>query len=255
MLIQEHLLYEDFYPINETLSIKHPTIKDVITFKESNYNALINIFLVYPIDLIAELYEMGFENYDEFFEYYDALTQYDIFMMFYHSKTDLFRDLIKFFLGDVDLLPAHNSVTNEYILYDQTKNIVFDITAFMVMSSFIKKVHHIKEDRSKTAKKSKSLKKVLIETGLANKDYFAKQREQEGISGKGDNRYNKLITKLCVSSKFSREELENKKLFEFYEIQNEVISYNYWSYRMQGFYSGNIDPSKVNKKELDWFNN
>jgi len=253
MLINKSLLYDELYPLNDNQEIKHPAVHEVISFGELDYYSLINLFLVYPIDIIVELYEMVGKSYKSFFEYYEKLTQYDIFIMLYGSNTELYNKLIKFFLGDVDFVLAQHKDTQDIILYDDQKDIVFDLTSFMIMSNFIRTIHHIPNDPSKTAKKSKTLMKVLIETGIANKQFLTKQREKDKMSGKTGEQLNKLMSKISIASQFKRDDLKDMRLYEFYETLNQVISYAYWQFKMGAYFSGNIDTSKVNKKELEWF--
>ena len=147
MLIQEKYLYSDNYPLNNGLSIKHPKVKEVIEFGEEQYNTLVSIFLVYPVDLIVELYDLGFPDFEVF-------SQYDIFLLYYRSNVDLYSEAIKFFLGDVKLVPAQNKETKEVVLFDAEKDFVFDLTSYMIMSNFIRTIHHIPEDKSKLSSES-----------------------------------------------------------------------------------------------------
>jgi hypothetical protein len=160
---------------------------------------------------------------------------------------------MKFLFGDLNLIPHTKTDTQEVVLYDEEKNVVFDLTSFLLTSAFIKLLHGIPENKSKLAKKSRSLLKAIIETEIANRPSIMKEREQDRLSGKTGNQFNKLMTKLSVASRFERSELSKLKLYEFYETLHEVIGYTYWQFRMNSYFSGNIDTKKVNKKELEWF--
>lgn len=209
---------------------------------------MISIFLVYPVDLIVELDDLGFPDFEVF-------SQYDIFMMLYQQNELVYRELIKFLLGDVNLSAVKNVETDEILLYDEEKDIKFDLTSYMILSKFIRTIHGIPEDVSKLAKKSKSLKRVLIETERIRKDYEAQQREKDRLNGKSDHVLQKMATKLSIASQYRRSELYDMKIYEFYDIWGEVISFYSWKYTMSGVYSATIDTKKINKKELNWFGN
>lgn len=257
MLIDKSRLYDDTYPLNNELKIRNPSVQNVLDFGEPDYQALIHLFLVHPVDIIVEIFMMCDEDYDRFFEFFDSCTQYDIFIMFYRMDTDRYNKLMQFFFDEEEEIAfavAERNDTKEIVLYDEKRNAVFDLTSFMIMSHFIKTIHNIPEDPHKTAKKSNSLKKAMVETGIANKPYLDQQREKDRLAGKFDGHLNKTMTKISIASQYRRDELMRMKLYEFYEIFHQVVEYTYWSFRMTGAYSGMVDTSKIPKKDLEWFN-
>ena len=92
MIEEIKLLRGDSYKINDKLTIKHPTIKEIVEYGEENYFRLINLFCLKPYDLIVQLYDAGVD--------YADMTNYDLFLLLY--IIDFYKEDIKWLIGDYE---------------------------------------------------------------------------------------------------------------------------------------------------------
>jgi hypothetical protein len=252
------LLYGDIYPLNNNIAIKNPSIQDIIDFGESKYYALINLFLMYPNDFILELYRMCNEDFDASYELYKTLNQYDLFFLAYSNNLEYNNKLMSFFFGEnIQFQPSRYKETNAKILWDDNKDVVLDLTSFIIMSKYIMAINNLQEDKRNENVMGKMFYKSELDTKKDNEAGDIVQREKDKLSGKRDNRIQKLITKITIASSFKREDLLKMKVYEFHQTVKEIIGFVYWGFRMNGLYSGNVDISKMKsaqKKEYtEWF--
>lgn len=94
MMATINLLYKHEYAINDKIKILIPTIGEILD-KEDEYYSLVSLLTAMPIDLMAQLDDIGID--------FTQINEYELFLILFEGIKSQDASLI---FGDLDLFAA-----------------------------------------------------------------------------------------------------------------------------------------------------
>lgn len=234
------LYFGEDYKINQYITIHNPMVGDVIQKGEENYFRVLSRLTAIPSDMKALLWDNGINWMD--------ISDFDFFCLI--SRTLSSKDT-SIFLGDLDLSKmedATDETNGEHVLYQRTndgKTIVIDQGIYIRMVTFLREVHNItpKVEYAST----KTLTKILVELNRSDIAKAAKEPYKSSLFP--------LVSTLINMEgfKYNLQEIRTMPYFAFIDSVRRIPLIRSTSALLNGCYSGWIDGSKIDKKNLNWF--
>lgn len=152
MMATINLLYKHEYAINDKIKILIPTIGEILD-KEDEYYSLVSLLTAMPIDLMAQLDDIGID--------FTQINEYELFLILFEGIKSQDTSLI---FGDLDLSKFERAINeqNETIVYvDKENDIVIDRAIHGRIAAVLRKIHHLERNHRKPA--NDEVKKYLLE--------------------------------------------------------------------------------------------
>lgn len=223
----------DYY-INDDIIIHQPTLREICERGEQEYYSTVYTLTAIPSDMKSQLWDMGID--------WEEMQDFDLFLML---ASTLSAERTKILLGDLDLSHMgifRNQENDEIFLMDRDTGVKIDKLIYMRMVNYIRKMHNIKPkiERAKNAR----TKQVLIDV---DRQKLLESKNQEYKSF-----LLPLLSAVKVKMKYTKEYLLDMGIVEFMDDLQRLQIVDQADHLLNGCYSGMIDTSKINKKELNW---
>ena len=228
------LYFGDDYVINDYITIKQPSIGDIIKYGEASYFSTVHTLTAIPSDLKSQLWDMGLD--------WTEVDDFELFMMLVQTLT---LDRTSLLFGDLDfskLKPYPNTVNGDIVLADKETGVIIDKMIYLRIMSYLRKLHNITPKVEKAA--NAITKKVLID-----EDRMKIRLNQE----KPFKSYLlPLISSVKVKQGYTKDYVRNMGLYEFFDDVARMQVINNADHLLSAAYAGTIDMKKINKQELNW---
>lgn len=234
--IDELKLYfgEDF-KLNEYMTIRQPTIGEIMEFGEKNYFGLVQTFTATPSDMIAQLDKAGID--------WNQISDFELFSMMVvtlpvnHTKI-LFGD---FDFGQFEIVPIEGERRN--VLRHKELNFDFDELGYEALVGYLRQMHSLKKNVHLAG--NASTKRIMIEMAHEELNRLKKKPYKSQMKS--------LISTMVNSAGF-KYDLEHVRQMHYCAFMDSVartqIIFSSTAL-MHGIYSGNVDMKKLDKKELN----
>lgn len=260
------------FPINKSISFKHPTIQDIIDidkehfglYSESIYYAMINVFLTDPYTYMVYLDDKGID--------YEKSTPFEVFVLLYKDYIEKYKTLantypieqanellnnniyfkaFNFFLGVESFFIRKDKDGNDVIGYGDNE-FLMNSDMYNYIIEFIKKVNGI-PDGERIYPEDKWAKQILIEDEREKIKKQAKKREKNEKEANKD-RLGKLLSTITWAcdggvTPFNRNQLHMYDIVDGVHRTDKLLNYQN---TMVGLYSGCIDKKSIDFNELHW---
>lgn len=228
--------YGEPLKINDAMTIKQATLGDIINIGEKQYWSTVNLLTSIPCDYISFLYDLGI-NYMEISD----------IEFFYLLKNNLDKKSTSFLFGDLDFTKFElcKRDDGETVLFNKDSNCVLDEISFSQMTKYLCTVHLITKKRRRAGNKHTYMVQVDVD----------RQDKLAATTKPYKSQLLPMISSLVnhPGFKYSIQETKNLTLFQFMDCVSRITTLMASERIALGYYSGNIDPKKINiKKELDW---
>jgi hypothetical protein len=226
----------DDYVVNEFITVKQPTIGEIIEYGEREYFSMIHRLCAIPSDMKSQLWDSGFD--------WQEVTDFQLFISLVQ---DLHQPETEIILGDLDLgslEQGFNKETNQVVLYDPDTGLIIDEYIYLKIVTFLRMVHGIKPKVEKA--KTKTVRDILIQLDREN---IARARK-EGYK----SQLKTLISAMMryPGFKYKKNELRECGLYEFMDTVQGAQIFVSTNALLHGMYSGFVDTKKINKKDFNW---
>lgn len=233
--IDELKLYiGDDYVINDKISIKQPTLRQVVEFGEKEFFSMVHTIVAIPSDMKSQLWDNGLD--------WNELEDFELFMLLAPGLTP---NLTSILFGDLDFskfVPIKNKQNGDVVLVDVENEIMIDKMIYMRIVSYLCKTFGIKQKVEKAA--NKMTKRVLIDEDRAK---IAQNKNKPFKSY-----LLPLISSVKVKQGYTKDYVLNMGYYEFFDDVARLQIINNADHLLNGVYAGTIDSKKINKKELNW---
>ena len=225
------------YIYNNYSKIKLETDEIINLLKDATQYA--NMVVYEKTKQAAELEDMGTN--------YMNISDFELFMMLSRTLTPKQTGII---LGDLDLskfILCKSIENDELCMYCKDNGIVIDNLIYLKIADYLRKLHNIKSKVEKAY--NETTRKILI------------QIDRERIEKAKNKPYKSQLKELISAMmrypgfKYKKNELKECGLYEFMDAVQGAQVYVSTTSLLSGMYSGMIDTSKINKKELNWMRN
>lgn len=242
-MFEEKLLRGKDFNITPKIKIHQPTLGEIYDFGEQKYFQSITSFTNTPSDFMSELDDIGVD--------FESISEFEFFAML--SQTPACRESKLLFMPHVDFSKFYPSKVNDNMVlvessYDgQSKadSIVIDEYVYFLLSTCIREMHHLEKNIVKTG--NKATKKYLINYDRERKERKEKEPYKSFLSP--------LIIALVNRSEFKSTYFDvwDLPIYFFMKCIWQIQRLDNAQHLRTGMFSGNIDTSKINKKDLEWF--
>lgn len=230
------LYFGDDYKLTDAITIRQPTLGDVIDIGEEQYFSVVQMLTAIPSDMKAPLWDVGID-----------WTEFSDLEMFSVMTSQLTPESTHIFFGGLDLsgLKLYKRQDDELLMMNDDRSIVLDKYSHKRMLDFLCSVHNIKKKVERAG--NKYTKQILIE----------EDRKRIALN-KGKPFQSQLvpIISTMVNSadfKYSLETVRGMKYYAFMDSVLRLQMSNSINHLTAAYYSGNIDTSKFDVKKLDLF--
>lgn len=226
------------YKINSYITIRQPIVGEVIDLGEKEYFSMVTALSSIPSDLKVQLWDKGID--------WEEISDFELFAILSRSITKeqsrlLFRDLD---FSEFDL--SVNKQNNELVLRSDSGKII-DKLAYMKIAEYIRWVHGIKPKVERAY--NKAARMAILER---DRSILAAKRRK--IEEEGERSTLWPMISLIVNSpggKYDYETVQRLNIVAFMDSAKRIQAITHADNLTLGLYMGNIDATKIDKKQLD----
>ena len=224
------------YVVNDAITIKQPTIGDILEIGEEQYFQTVFTLTCIPSDMKYRLYKMGLD--------YEKVEDYELFFLF--SPTIDSSISKRLFYGvDLSNFEMGKDMNNDsLILMDEENDIVIDKFAYIKIAGFFRSLHGLTPKVEHAG--NEETKKILIE------------EEKMKIEMNKDKEFDSTLYSLILSMvnteefKYDFSSIQNLNIAAFLASVTQIQKKKSALALLQGCYSGMIDTSKIKQDNLQW---
>lgn len=222
--------------INDAIQIHQPTVGEIVDFGEAEYYGMLSSFTAVPSDMIGQLHKAGIRWMD--------IDDFELFIMLSRSLSVEATQIL--FGEDIDFTKFELFLNkqNQMVFLEDPNGVRIDVNIYTKMAEYIRMMHGIKPKRVRAF--NKTTEKVMVQEALA-------------ILEREKNKPHKSMMRSMVSSmvcspgyKYDLEGTRGLGIVAFMDFVKRVGVIKSADQLIMGAYAGNVDVSKINKKELDW---
>lgn len=229
---------------NSSLSIRNPTIDEIFQYGESEYFSLVRSLTATPADMKSTLFDIGID--------YEEISELEVFFLLCNRLTPietsiLFGDNVNFSSFNMFI----NNLNGENILCETDNNVpkqngcVIDSYLHMIITNYLRDMHGFLKNTERAG--NEYTKQILIDEDRRLIEQ-SKKKEYESML------YPMILAGVnCAEFKYDFDSVWNLPISVFIKGIQQIGRYKNIEYTMQGIYSGCIDGTKINNKDLSWF--
>lgn len=230
------LLYSNSYRINDYISIRIPTVGQILDNEDQYYEAVCSIIST-PSDLMVQLDDIG-ADFTEF-------NEFDIFCIMFQRLKEMDTTLL---FGDLDLSKYHisrNKKTGESVIWNPEDDTLIDRLIHMEMSAFFRKMLFIEKKNVKPA--NEEAKKYLLYRARKKMKRASRKRKEKSA-------LEEYIVALvnCEKFKYDFSSVRDLTIYQFYLSLQEVAHRIKFDNTMIGCYAGTIKPDDLSNEDKTW---
>lgn len=236
-MIDELQLYRgQDYVINRHITVHHPTLSEICTYGEQKYYSMVSKLCATPSDYKVQLF-------DQFGIDYEEIEEFEFFQMICLGSANSETNII---LGTLNL-PSFKTVQNqngEYILYDAVTKTIIDRSIYMLLSSYLRRIHHFEKNSSKAG--NEHTKNYLLE------------KERRQLERRKQEHYHSMLIPLisamtnCEQFKYNYHTVWDLPIYAFMDCVKRIQKLKNYNYMMQGVYAGNVEFKTLSQESLNW---
>ena len=232
------MLYETNYKINDCISIKIPTVGEIIE-NEDDYYSNIALIVATPYDMMVQLDDMKID--------FTTINDWDLFCLLFNELQT--RDLSNIFsnLNFKNFELITNKQDGNLILLNRETGAVIDRAIHHQICTTLRKVLHLEKIEKKPA--NEEARKFMIERARKRLKRRKKHFQKSQLES--------YIISLVNTEEFSYDysSVLDLTIYQFYASLHQIIKKVNYDNLMIGCYAGTINIKELNQKELDWLSN
>ena len=232
------VLYQDHVFINDAISIRVPSVGDVID-DEDNFFAAVTSVISTPYDMMVQLDDAGID--------FTEIDNFGLFCMMINNLRDGSGSIL---FGDLDFSKfemAFNKKTNEVVLLDEENGLVIDRAVHEQMAVAVRKILQIKKNVKKPG--NEEGKKYMLKIARMNQ-----KRQRRLAKDKETTQLEDIIISLVNNREFpyNYETVRDISITQLYLSLNQVGHKINYDNIMRGYYAGTIKLEDIKHDERTW---
>lgn len=231
-------LYETKHKINDFITIRVPTIKDIIE-NEDDYYGNVALIVATPYDMMVQLDDMKID--------FTQINEWDLFLLLFKELRT--RDLSLIFDGlDLrDFVTAENKQNGTYILVNPKTGVKIDRAIHDQICRYLRKTLRLQKNDKRPA--NEEARKFLIERTRTK----LKRRRKQLV----ESQIEKYIVALVNTSEFpyTYESVLGLTINQFYASLHQIVKKIKYDKLMIGCYAGTVNMKELDQNELNWISN
>ena len=223
------------YVINAAITIRQPTLKEIIEYGEQNYNALLGILTAYPSEMKSALWDAGID--------YTKITSFQLFCQFASS---LNLDQTRILFGELDFTKLVLRKNNGFdALCDIRQGVVIDEAVYLLIQNFLCRSNLIKKKQETPG--NENTKMMLIEWDRDDRRAAMRKPHRSSLLPYMSAMVN------YPGFKYDYQTVQNLTMYQFMDAVNRTSMFVSAQSLLQGLYSNPyLDSSKIDKTQLNW---
>lgn len=228
----------DLEGVNGSVTIKMPTVGNVMMYGEKLFNETLSIFVTNTTSYRLALWDSGID--------WNEISDFELFCMLYtkldKGAVDLMFDGLDFSKFKLQKTLVDN--TEQIVLYDEEDDIEINEDVYQYMHQYLQEVFNIFPAEKITH--SKTMKEMFI-----RKDRAEYERVKDDVKGSSIQ----ALISSCVNHpgfKYKLNELTELGMCEFYDSVKRLQIYESSTALMKGMYSGFVDSSKISSDSYNF---
>lgn len=224
-------------PITTSLSIKLPTVGEILDYGEHNYYHAVSSLCATPFDLMVQLDDVGIN--------FNDVSEFDVFgMMFRSMEPDMLSMVFSQEIDPGTFVLSRNSENGEPIIKDTKSDIVIDRYVQSIISDKLREIHFFTKNDKKAANE-------------ATRTYLIERARKKLLRERNKPLVNRLENQIIAmvnapEFKYNFETVQTLNIYIFNSSVRQVQRRIEYGQIMGGYYAGTIDPQKINLEKLDW---
>lgn len=233
MIESLHTLRGRDYKITDGIILRQPKLSEIEELGEEKYTGMLAVLVSSPFDMIAELDKLNID--------FTKITSYQLFCVFYQL---LNIEETKLLFGDLDF-SQFRLIENNGKFELRFKDIVINEKIYKDMVDSVRIINALSPPQY-TRVANEYTKQKMIELAYSEME-LAKRRKPKSI-------LRTLISRATNHPyfKYRLDEVWDMTIYAFYDALKSINIIESSNHLTVGVYSGNIDISKINKKEFNW---
>ena len=231
-------LYETKHKINDFITIRVPTIKDIIE-NEDDYYGNVALIVATPYDMMVQLDDMKID--------FTQINEWDLFLLLFKELRT--RDLSLIFDGlDLrDFVTAENKQNGTFILVNPKTGVKIDRAIHDQICRYLRKTLRLQKNDKRPA--NEEARKFLIERTRTK----LKRRRKQLV----ESQIEKYIVALVNTSEFpyTYESVLGLTINQFYASLHQIVKKIKYDKLMIGCYAGTVNMKELDQNELNWISN
>ncbi len=228
-----NLLLASDLPITDRLSLRVPTVGEILDFGENEYFSMAQAFSSVPYDAQLWLDDMGID--------YQELSEFELFYLVLRSCRG--KDLsLLFGAADLSRVELGRAADGSPVIFDSSQELLIDEMLQREIADGIRLIHGWKRTE-KTAGNQES-KKYMLEK-------LRKQRKRS--RGKQGTGYLEDMVVALVNHhdfKYDYAGVRSLNIYCFHKSVSQIQHSQNAKLLLQAVYNGKIDPSKLDEKSM-----
>ena len=231
-------LYETKHKINDFITIRVPTIKDIIE-NEDDYYGNVALIVATPYDMMVQLDDMKID--------FTQINEWDLFLLLFNELRT--RDLSLIFdgLNLRDFVTAENKQNGNIILVNPKTGVKIDRAIHDQICRYLRKTLRLQKNDKRPA--NEEARKFLIERTRTK----LKRRRKQLV----ESQIEKYIVALVNTSEFpyTYESVLGLTINQFYARLHQIVKKIKYDKLMIGCYAGTVNMKELDQNELNWISN
>ena len=225
-----------------TVTVKSPTLGDIVQIGESRFYSILTIFVGNPTQFRLMLWEAGID--------WCETSDFQMFMYMYKELRD--QEVIDLLFDGIDFTSfepysrARDDGTEEIYLYDETTDTEITELVYQYFHQYLQNVFNMKPEREVTP--DKMLKEAWIHKDQVELKQKAKKGESSSFS------FVPLISTYInhPGTKHSLQELREVGVAEFFDSLKRIQVYENATAVLKGMYSGFVNSKDIDPSTYDF---
>lgn len=232
-------LFSTTFRITDKVSVRHPTVGDIIQIGEEKYFSVLSTLTSIPSDAKSVLNDMGID--------WVEISDLEFFAL---VAGGLDANDSGIFLPNIDLrkFKLYKRPDGDIVFADRENAIIIDKRVHMMILETLCILHKIKKKPEKPG--SNLARQWLIEEDQEKRMMAAKKKEKDGFT----STLVPLVSSAVNSAgfKYNYQSVQQLPYGQFMDSIARLQIIKSADALLDGCYSGNVDMKKLNKKNLDW---
>lgn len=231
-------LYETKHKINDFITVRVPTIKEIVE-NEDDYYGNVALIVATPYDMMVQLDDMKID--------FTQINEWDLFLLLFNELRT--RDLSLIFdgLNLRDFVTAENKQNGNIILVNPKTGVKIDRAIHDQICRYLRKTLRLQKNEKRPA--NEEARKFLIERTRTK----LKRRRKQLV----ESQIEKYIVALVNTSEFpyTYESVLGLTINQFYASLHQIVKKIKYDKLMIGCYAGTVNMKELDQNELNWISN
>lgn len=230
------LLYATQYPINDKISIRIPTVDEILKDEDAYYSLLTPIVGT-PYDFMVQLDDMGKD--------FSQITEFELFLMLFPTLQQMNNTQMIF--GNLDLskfVLAENEQNKTIVLYDPENDIVIDRAIHDKMCRVLRKINHLEKNNKHPG--NEEGKKFMLQRMRIKQKNAARRKKSSQLED--------LIIAMVNTEqyKYDYQGTLGLTIYQFNSSVYQIVRKINYDNTMIGCYAGTVNMKDLSQDDLNW---